>query len=131
MPERVDDEAVPFAVELVLGRALEGGAEPHGPFDHGVDVLDVDVEKGGRTVETVGRRGLGASVRRGVLDDDYRVADHNLGVGDRPVGPGKAHALSGAEHLGVEFDGFGAAVDHEGGGHPAVPVGDRVWLGVR
>src|ERR1700736_5031550 len=40
--ERVDDEAVAVAVELVLRGAFERGAELHGALDHLVDILDID-----------------------------------------------------------------------------------------
>src|SRR6266571_3421860 len=42
MPERIDDEAVPVAVELVLRSALHGGAESGRPLHYGVHVLHID-----------------------------------------------------------------------------------------
>src|SRR5258705_5393122 len=42
VPERVDDERVPVAVELVLGGPLQGRAELDRAGDDGVDVFDVD-----------------------------------------------------------------------------------------
>jgi hypothetical protein len=46
MPERVDDVAVPVAVELVLRGTNQRRAEFHGSRDHLVHMLDVDEQRG-------------------------------------------------------------------------------------
>src|SRR5438105_4391096 len=44
MAERVGDAADSVAVELIGDRTGQRGACGHGPGDHGIDVLDVEVE---------------------------------------------------------------------------------------
>jgi hypothetical protein len=55
MTERVDDVAVPVAVELVLRWPLQLRAELHRSRDNVVHVLDVDIKE---------RRGAGEAIRR-------------------------------------------------------------------
>src|SRR5690348_7335700 len=58
--ERINDESVAIAVELVLRRALERGAELHRVVYDRVDILDVDVHEYGGTHQAVGWWRLGA-----------------------------------------------------------------------
>jgi hypothetical protein len=128
VPEGVDDERVPVAVELVDRLPLEGRAQLDGAGDGGVDVLDVDELEHRRPGQPTGRRRGRAHVRGRVLDDQYRVADLDLRVRDRAVRAGKPHPLGRAEHLAVEVDGLGRTVHDEARGDPAVVVRNRVWL---
>ena len=50
-----------------------------------------------------------------VLDDDHRVADLDLGVGDGATRPGDPHPLGRAEHVGVEVQGLCCALYDETG----------------
>jgi hypothetical protein len=77
---------------LGRGRLLAPDAAPH---EHG---------------NATGRRRLGSPLRRLILDDDHRIPDLDLGVGDRAAGAGEAHALGRPKHLGVEREGLDAAL---------------------
>src|SRR5205823_6067028 len=129
VPERIDDEGVPVAVELIFRSALHGRAEFDGPRHHGVDILDVDELEDWAAGQAAGRWGLRSVLRVLVRNDDHRVADLDLGVGDAPVRAGKPHPLGRAEHLGVEVQGLRGALHDQAGRDPAVRVGNRVRLG--
>src|SRR5215204_3510852 len=131
VPERVHDVPVPVAVELVLGGTLQGRAQLHRSPDDRVDVLDVDEQRGRRAGNPAGRRRLGAPLRDLVLDDHHRVPDLDLGVGEGAVGAREAHALGRPKHLGVELEGYDAALHHQAGRNAAVGVRDRLRLGRR
>src|SRR5215211_5351154 len=131
MPEGVHDMAVAVAVELVLGGPLEDCAKLHRARDHRVHMLDVDEQRRRGTGDATGRRRLAALLRDLVLDDDDRVPDLDLGVGDGAAGSGEAHALGRPEHLGVELQGLDAALHHQAGRNAAVSVRDRLRLARR
>src|SRR5918996_1868972 len=111
MSERVHDVTVPVAVELVLRGTLKRRAELHGARDDLVHVLDIDEQERWGAGNAAGRRCRGPPFGVLILDDDDRITDLDLGVGDRPVGPGKAHAFGRVKHVGIEFDGPDATVD--------------------
>jgi hypothetical protein len=117
----------PIAVELILDRSDLLRARFDRTGEHVVDVLDVDHEEHRRATELL--RGRRARARERVRQHDHGVADLDLGVPDLAVGALHPHALRRAEHVTVELDGRGRAVDAEVRDHPRVFLGNRVDLG--
>src|SRR5262249_17467046 len=126
VPERVHDVAVPVAVELVLRGTLQRRAKLHCSCDNGIHVVDVDEHRSRGAVQATGRRGLGPPLRVLILDDDDRIADLDLGMGDSPVRAREAHPLGCAKHRMVELQGLPAPLNCETWRDTAVRVRDRV-----
>src|SRR5262249_49480490 len=82
VPERVHNVAVPVTVELVLRGTLHGRAELYGPCDDRIHVLDVDEQRSRGAGQPTGRWRLGSPLRVLILDDDDRIPDLDLGMGD-------------------------------------------------
>src|SRR5712671_3966811 len=120
----VEEGAGAVAVELFLHRAEDLAAGVDGPLEPGIDVLDVETEPGARSSE--GLRAPEAALRRLLAQHDARVADLDLGVGDRPVGHRIAGQLLGAKGFLVELERGGGALDDEVGGHGVVSIRDRL-----
>jgi hypothetical protein len=56
---------------------------------------------------------LGALGWRFLLNDENRITDLDLGVGNGAVGVGDAHALGRAENRGIELEGLVATVNNQ------------------
>src|SRR6185503_5414889 len=102
VPERILDGPRAIAVELILERPDDLRARLDRAREHGVGVVDVEVQLDGRAAD---RRGAErAEIRVLVGDHEYRAADVDLGVADLSARLGEAHRLAGAERLPVELD---------------------------
>jgi hypothetical protein len=89
MTERVDDVTIPVAEKLVLRGPLQLCAALHRPRDNVVDVLDVDKKESRGAGKAASWRRFGPPLRGLLLDNDDRITDLDLSVGDRAVRLGK------------------------------------------
>jgi hypothetical protein len=69
-------------------------------------------------------------MRRCILKDNHRVADDDFGMRHGPVWSGEAHALGGAEDVGVEREGLGPTVDDQRRCHSSISIGNGIGLAV-
>ena len=122
MPEGVLELTGPVTIELVLDPAIRLGAGLDRGVEGRVDVLDVHADGHGGAADRL--RPQVAHVGVLVREHDHRISDLQFGVADLAVGPVHAHALLGSEHLCIEIDGPGGAVDDEVRADLRVAVGD-------
>jgi hypothetical protein len=94
-------------------------AELHRPRDNVVHVLNVDVKESGGAGKVVGRR-FGPLFRGLLLDNEDRITDLDLGMGDRAVRVGIAHPLGRSKHLGIKLHSLVAALNNQARRDPAI-----------
>src|SRR6185369_2416592 len=104
------------AVELLLRLGDDGAARADRAVEHGVDVLDVEVQHHRRRRMPVGL----------FAQHDHRVADADLGVADLAVGPLQLLGDARCEHGGEELDEARRVAHHEVGNDGGIAVGDRL-----
>ena len=102
VPRRIDDPPDAIAPELIRRRDQNPRPGCHCPLDHGVRVVDINVDHHGRAAVR-----LGCTARKGwklSVDHHHRLADRQCGMHHNSVWGRSARAFDGAERGLAEVD---------------------------